>query len=299
MLNFNIRSLCSFFFDEVLGAGGETKTDDKPNLTKVIENAAVEVAKQTGTELKEENKEINKDFKENKEEDKVKIQDDLDEEQINFAKTLYKALNNPDPSIQKQTLKILANAANLDLKEVETKKEVEEAKETLLDLLKSGLGEYDFLADKLAPVLEKAFDKAIDIKTKDIRDEISYSKEEKIRSEINLGIDAAFNEFENSLEVKDEVSKLMDEIKPGKTSHKEYFKNLIIIAAANKGVTLKKIGDKTKTLDESKVAKSRANIATRLSSARSPEPKLGIKTPQKMNLNAAINAAIEQLASEK
>src|SRR5438876_1189184 len=78
-----------------------------------------------------------------KKEEEKKIED-LSEEQLNFAKTLYKALNNPDPSIQRQTLKVLASAAGLDLKEIETKKEGKQAEETLLELLKAGLGEYDF-----------------------------------------------------------------------------------------------------------------------------------------------------------
>lgn len=302
-LKFNIRSLCSVE-DDAAAPGGGTEKVERQNLTTVIEAAAVEAAKTVPIDEEETKgqKVTQPEDKEgdDKKEDPAKQEEDLSAEQVTFAKSLFKALNNSDPNIQRNAVKILANAAGLDLKEVETKKEVIEVKETLLDLLKSGLGEYDFLAEKLAPVLEKALNKSITEHTKDIREELKVERESKIRSEISTSIDNAFAKYENSLEVKDEVVKLMDQFKPGKgVSHQEYFDSMIKLAASNKDIVLKKLGDKSKTLDESKVKKTRSDVIGRLSSERGPEPKIGIKTPGKMNLNEAVRQAVEALASEK
>ena len=276
----------------------------KETLRETIENAATKVAEKVGEEIEKEEKTPKKEEKKEEKKSEEKKVEEFSEEQLNFAKTLFKALNNPDPAIQRQTIKVLASAAGLDLKEIETKKEEKKAEETLLELLKAGLGEYDFLADKLAPVLDKVLKKTIDENTKDIREALKEEKLSKFRSEVSSGIDAAFAEYENAAEnkdLKDEVVKLMDQFKPNKDiSHKDYFRSLIVLAASNKNIALTKIGENKNIKDkEARIEKNRNDAASRLASERGAEVKQGVRVPRKMSINDAIVEAMEELSKEK
>ena len=292
----------------------EVKKDEvkKATLSETIENAAGKVAEQVGEEIKKEEAknagkkdDAKKEEGSEKEATKLEVKpEDLNEEQLNFAKTLFKALNNSDPNIQRQTIKVLASAAGLDLKEVETKQEVKKVEESLLDLLKAGLGEYDFLAEKLAPVLDKVLKKTIDDNTKDIREALKEEKLSKFRNEVSSGIDAAFDEYENAAEnkdLKDEVVKLMDNFKPNKNiSHKDYFRSLIVLAANNKNIALVKAGQVKELKDkDARIEKNRNDAAARLASERGAEVKQGVRASRKMGLNDAINEALEELSKEK
>ena len=283
--------------DEVVVAQ-DTKVESKATkLNAAIEKAATDAAATVDTEIKVEDKKVETKGEDKKEEDK---KEDLTAEQLEFSKTLFKALNNPDVAIQKQTIQILAKAAGLDLKEIETKKEVVEAKESLIDLLKADLGEYDFLADKLGPVLEKVIKKFVDEGTKEIKESQRLDKEERFKVATNTAIDTAFASFTNSLEVKDEVVKLMDQIKPtAAMSAENYFKSLIVLAASNKNITLKSSSEKDKDKEtKDKIKSNRDDAASRLASERSSEVKVGVKTSQRMGLNRAVEQAAEDAAKK-
>lgn len=293
------KSLCSFFEGEG-GAGGGGETVVKENLNSIIENAATETAKLVGDKIEKDEKEVKtEDKKESKAESKDDKKDDLDEKQLGFAKDLYKALANPDKNIQIQTLQLLAKAAGLDLKEVETKIEKKEVEETLLDLLKQGLGEFDFLAEKLAGPLEKALNRLVEKQTKDTKEAINRFQTEKIQTESNNAIDRAFGKYENSLELVNEVKSLQDSFPPSKNlTIEQYFTKLLVLAAAEKGITLKVIGSKSEK-DQEKINKNRKDVGSRLTSERGAEVKVGVKLPGKMNLNDAVASALESLQSEK
>src|SRR5207247_474715 len=162
----------------------------KSNLANIIENATKESLKasiqESPAEMEEPTKESTKEpaLEPNKESEPEKEpsekEPDLKEEEVAFAKNLYKALNNPDPNIQLKALRMLANAANMDLKEIETKKDIKEAEKDLVALLKEGLGEFDFLAEKLGPVLEKALKSYVAKETEPLKLAHQAAKDEKL-----------------------------------------------------------------------------------------------------------------------
>lgn len=289
-------------FDEAAPVN-DTKVEEpklsKPEaLNKAIEDAAnATKLKLDGEPKKDEPKKEEPKKEEDLKKEEAKKEEELTEEQLRYAKSLFRALANPDPKIQKATIELFAKSAGLELKEIETKKEITEAKDTLLDLLKAGLGEYDFLADKLGPVLEQVIKRAVVENTKDIREEVAQSKQEKLQNHISSSIDTAFAKFTNSVEVKDEVVKLMDSYKKADSvSYDEYFKTLIVVAAHNKGITLKIKGtEKPEVKDEKKIDKNRNDAGTRLSSDRTAEAKEGIKGgSQRKGLDRAVREAAEE-----
>lgn len=297
----------------------EVKAEVKEkSLTQIIEAAALESAHKHDFEVKDDDgkvveKEEAKDSKkvpekkaESKEEEKKddekkseeKKSDDLDDQQKEYAKVLYKALNSNDKEIQQRTLRILAESAGLKLAEVETKKEAAVVKKSIVESLKESLGEYDFLAEKLGPALETLLKGMVEESTKDIRETQRNNEILRIQNEVSTSIDAAFAEYENAKVLGPEVSKLMDQIKFRDTSgmtQKEYFKNLIILAASNNKVALKVKGEKVEPkVNEDKVNKNRNDAASRLASERGAEVKLAIEPAKRMNLKDAVEDAVRK-----
>ena len=96
----------------------------------------------------------------------------------------------------------------------------------------------------------------------------------------------------------------MDEIKPsGKTSHEDYFKKLIVLAANEKNFTLKIRGSVPTKVNESpdsdKINKNRKDAQSRLASERGAEVKDAVKAPhQRRGLSSAIEDALETLARQ-
>ena len=145
---------------------------------------------------------------------------------------------------------------------------------------------------------EKILGKYVADSTKDIKAELAQTRLEKQREEINKGIDTAFGKYTNSTDLKDEVMKLMDSFKASKDiSHVDYFESLLVLAANRKGIELKKVGS-TPSKDSTKETKNRNDVGGRLTSERGAEVKLGIRVPQKLSLNDAVNAALEELTKK-
>jgi hypothetical protein len=294
---------------------GESK---EASLTKSIEAAAITAAKEMKLEIKEdevkdekkeevkeEKKEEKKEVKEEVKKEEKKEEDELDPEKLAAAKQLFKVLSSPNADVQRAGLEALARAAGLKLEKIETKAEVKEAKESLLDLLKGGLGEYDFLSEKLAPILEKALKQMVAEETKDLRETVKTREEREVKDQIKIGYDAAFAKYDNSSELQEEVLKVMDEFKPtGKMSHEAYFNSCLLIAADRKDIELKKVSGKaetkeTKEAKEKKIEKSRNDVGSRVGSERAAEVKVQIKPSHGKGLNAAVQSAIDTLANEK
>jgi hypothetical protein len=270
------------------------------NLKTVIEDAMTSVATEVGKEIEQEEKKEKEVKEEKKEETQEGAEDDLTAEQLGFVKNLYKGLNNKDPNIQLGTLKILANAVGMDLTAIKTEKQAEKAEETLVGLLKEGLGEYDFLADKLGPVLEKALDKFVEKKTADIREELRTNKETAQRAAIEADFKASLDEYDTTDEAKgilrDEVYRLMDSFRPsGKITPRDYFKSVIILAANNKNIELKLVNSKQK---DERVSKNRQDAMSRLASERGADIKEVSRVPQRMSLKESVQDAMEKAAEE-
>jgi hypothetical protein len=306
-----------FFFEgENTGSGG----GGKPTLTSVIEKAALDAAKANGIEVTEDAKETSKEVsgekktetastdkkdtketpKEESKKEEESSEDGLTKENLVAAKQLYQALSNKDTSLQ--TLQMLAKAAGFDLANVKTEKQAEKAEESLQDLLKEGLGEFDFLADKLGPVLEKALQRAIDKQTKDLREDASNRRQKELATQVNDGYAKAFAAYENSESLQDSVGKLINEFKPAaQMTYEAYFKSLIVIAADRAEIELKKVGKVNKEVEdkkEKKIEKNRHDVGSKLASERGAESKTMVRPSGKMKLNDAVQAAIEQLANQ-
>lgn len=271
---------------------GGPKVEDPKGLKDIIKDAAASIQKEEEPKKEEKKEEIKKE-EPKKEEVKVD-EDELTEEQQKFVKNLYKGLNNSDPKIQIATLKLLANAAGMDLAEIKTEKQAEKAEETLLDLLKNGLGEYDFLAEKLAPVLDKALDKLVEAKTKDIREEFKADKEAKQLESIQSSIQSTVDKYTNATELIPDLSKLMEQFKPSaKVSPEDYFNSLLVLAANNKNITLKLVESK---VTDDKVKKNRNDANGRLASERNAEVKETTRIPGRMSLKESVQDAAEKAA---
>lgn len=240
-----------------------------------------------------------------KTEPEVKVKDEpkdeLSEEQRSYAVNLYKALSNPDPKLQRSAFEILAKSAGLEIKDIETKKELKEAKKDLTALLKEGLGEFDFLADKLGPVLDKILKEAINENTNDIREKQNLNEREREEARVNDAIGAAFEQYtldenQKSTLVK-EMENLMDSFVPSKkTTHEQYFKALIRLAADNKNINLK--SSNTQVLTD-KIIKNRNDAAGRLASARGAEVKDVVRTTEFKSLKDAIKDAMNKANERK
>lgn len=299
-------------------------TERELNLTQVIENAAVSIAKETAgiiveeekggeetpasetpKETKVETKETNKEEPPKKEE--TKEDDEIDPEQMKQAKALYKGLASKDPNVQLSVLRALAQAAGKDLTDITTKKEAVEAKKGFVELLKEGLGEWDFLGEKLGPILEQRLKEMVEEQVKPIKETEAQRVQRETRMIVDKEYGDAFNSFDNPRELHDaigkEVGELMNNFKPtAKMSYKQYFTSLIHIAAGEKGLALKPAQSpeqkKTSESKEKIQSKTRNDVGSRLSSERRTEVKNAVRPSGKMNLDAAVNAAVEELAKK-
>jgi len=243
---------------------------------------------------------------EKKESDK-KADDDLTPEEIETAKNLLRALK--DPTQAPAAIDYLAKQGGYTKAEVKelketlkegTKAEVVEAKDELVALFEDQFGEE--FAKKIAPVLNKAVEKLVDSKTKEITDTFNRAEMTKTEQEASSILDSIANEFydedEFPKEISAEMSKLMDTYKKSSSqSLKDYLSDIHSLAASRKGGNTKPL-DKTK---QERIAKNKSDIAGKISSQRSPSPASGDpgdKPSTFKNLDAAIAAAAEKLSKE-
>lgn len=285
-----------YFEGEAAGAGSGTGNKD----VNTVVNAAVDaVNKDIKPEDKKEPEKKATDDKEDKKDDN-KTEDDLTAEQLGYAKTLFKALSNPNPKIQKRALEAVAKGAGFDLKEVETKEEIKEVKKDVLALLKKALPEYEDLTDRLGPALKEIIEGIVEERTKDIREEATKDRNEREANRVDEGIEKAFGKWDNAVKVKAEVLKLMDEFpRRANKSYEEYFTGLIRMAASEKGISLEAKGDdKSKELKDKetkdKQDKNRNDAQKRLASDRTSEAKEGVRSSNRKTLDTVVREAAEE-----
>lgn len=276
----------------------EVKPEVKVSLTDKIK-FAMEQAKEK-LEPKEEKKEEKVEKKESKPEVKVeKKEEEADtEEEIRFAKSLLRGLKDPDT--MEETLALLVKSAGFKLDKIKTEAQVEKVVKSVTERLRDGLGEYDFLAEKLGPVLDNILNDMIAEKTKDIRESANDREVRELTAQVNSTVETVFNKYENSLDLSAEVKTLMNDFRfdpKGSLNHAQYLDSLLRLAASNKGVTLKAKGS-IKEVDNEKVNKNRNDAGTRLASERGAEVKVGERPKSKISLNEAVLRGIEK-ANEK
>lgn len=246
--------------DELFQASGETKTED--TVAKTDES----------------------DKKDNS---------DLTSDEQAAARNLYRALKNPESA--KQTIQALANSIGLTGNE--TPKQVEKVAESMLDIFKESLGpEFDFLAEKIGPAVEKIINKTVIEKTKDIRDKISQDEQFKLQTEADTTIanlsQRYFDTSELPKDFESKMSKLMDNFQPsGKMTPKEYVESIFYMVAGEQEIT-----PKTKEVVR-RMERASSDVSSRLNSRGVSSPVGASKLPTKMSLKDSIAAALTEIES--
>lgn len=205
----------------------------------------------------------------------------LDDE-TEMALALFRSLK--DPAKSADVIRLMAKEAGI----IESPKQAETVAKTIEEVIKEGLGEdYEFLADKLAPVIKTA----VEMATKDLREQSERTAQEQEAAKIKTAIDNVMGKYAEVEKLEADVLKLMDEILPSPDQAPGvYFERLLKIAAAEKGITLK-----LKTASERIIA-NRDNSAVRLAAEGGKSEKAVTKSATPMNLNQAVEAAMEQLS---
>jgi hypothetical protein len=234
--------------------------EEKPEVT-------LEAEEETGDE----------DEEEEEKEDKGLSEDELDE-----SRRLYLALK--DPKAGPALIAALAQQAGLFRETIETKKDAKEVKKSTIELLKEGLGkDYEWLADKIGPAIEKV---------------VAQEKEEQQQQMQNLHLQNVEREVSSELaalarETKGESKKLearmvelMDDLPSSpNVSVKKYIRHLYTIASAGKTkqVTQKEVADKIRR--NAGDAPSRLHATSNVKESDLPKGK--------MNINQAVAWALE------
>lgn len=244
-------------FEEANGTGG---AGGEANSTSEGVDAAAKAL-----ELK--NKTV---VEEETEEETEETSEDLSAEELNQAKSLFKLLNNKDTALS--TLETLVKASGLDLTKA-TVAEKKEVAKTIKDIVKDGLGdEYQFLNERLADVIEKAVSQLVDEKTKDIREGRENDKVERLKNTIDTAQKNVLSSYEKVPDkVMIEANRILTagELTPHEKSDPEkFFKSLLLAAADNLDVPLKKkVNDNTNDKRERNRTDATARLASRNSSS--------------------------------
>lgn len=222
----------------------------------------------------------------------------LTEEQQKEATQLYKLLGNKEtaPGVI-DWLARQAGYTKADLAKVDTKEDVKEVKDDILDTLKESLGpEMEFLADKLSPAINKILEKKLGEHTKDIRETIQAAELEKTSAVADTVLTNLSKEYfgkdEPPADIISRINELIDEMPPseGLTADK-YMKNLFNIAVSEKGLVKKAA---TNTRGNENANKNRTDAATRLASERAASGQIPVTVPKaRMSLTDSIKSAIE------
>ncbi len=273
----------------------EDVKEEKPvSLKDSVAAAAGELDKST------EEKKVDEPKTQPKKEEEKK--DEESPEELANALQLYKALKDPEtsPSI----IEFIAKQGGYTKQAAtaETKAEVKEVAKGLVVDLKETLGpEFEFLADKIAPAIEKHLKREFEAQQADIREKLEAQEQEKLEAQsarvlAKLSTDF-FGEEQLPDNVTQEMSKLMDKIKPEPDmSTKEYLE--LIFDAAKGRLGLTKANVKSVKEKETKTEKNRTDAASRLASDRSGS-RVGVPvaSPSKTgSLKSAIQAAMDSLS---
>jgi hypothetical protein len=265
------------------------ETTPPTTIASSIEAAEVELNKET-KETKEEVKEpvVKEDVKE----EKVEVDEMSAEDQIQ-AKQLFQALKDPEKAAI--VIKFLAEQNGYN--KIETKQEVKEAKDEVVESLKKSLGpDFDFLADKLAPAIKEILDAKLKESNQDIRATFEQAEETRLKGQADTAMSKIAQEFFQADAIPDDIlsdmNKMMDRINPTKDmSVPEYIEEVFYSVVGRKGLT-----KNTKTKEDT-IKKNRDDVPSRLTSRGTKEPETP-ESSKKMSLNEAIDAAAELLNKE-
>jgi Fe2+ transport system protein B len=277
------------------------ETVEKPSRSSVIAEAVAAATEADSNEQTAEKEAKAATKVPEKNTTKVEETNDEDKTIAEQGRQLMLALKDPEKA--PIVIKFLAEQAGYTKSEVipQSKAEVKEMKNEILEDLREGLGEeFSIIADRLAPAIEKILNKQLEKSQADIREKFQEQETEKTRNQAsavitNLTTDFFGADAELPDEVSKEMSKFMDRVSPSPgSSIKEYVEDSFHFAIGKLGLQ--------KPLDKKvaeKVQRNRIDASSRLASVRVPAASNLQKDNSKpMTRQEAIRAAIEAVEKE-
>ncbi len=218
-----------------------------------------------------------------------------DEELTKQGRELLLALK--DPKRAGAVIQFLAEQAGYTKAPPETKAEVKEAKDEILDILKGELGdEFTFFSTKLGPALDKILDKKLTDIRAEVRQQAEAQQADKLRVESEKVTTKIGESFFGKGEVIpdnviDEMSKFMEKVPPTKdTTLQEYVETAFYASVGKLGIT------KDSVKKQQKTERNRNDAPSRLASERGPSPDaIRQDTSKSMSRQEAIAAAVASL----
>lgn len=244
-------------------------------IEETIENAEEESNQETAKPDSEEKTSSN-----NKKEE---ADDDVD---VDKAKELYRALNNPKTA--HAVIEMLAKEAGLlKGKEELTPKEEKVVKKALRDIVKEKLGDdLGFMGDKLADVIEAVLEEH----GKDTQAKFAKIEAEKAQNEVSRAVENIYSKYEDAPKYEKRMLELMDEFTPGKGVNMNAYMDKIYKLAKSEAT---EAGAKKKMQD--KLKNNSDDATARLSSSSTRDVPAGTKSSKALNIEDAFDKAVKDL----
>lgn len=217
--------------------------------------------------------------------------DGLSDDERTQAVELFKSLK--DETKAPIVIKFMAEQAGYTKAEV--KADPKQAKKDIKAHLTEHLGdEFAPLIEKMAPALDAWIKDSLDDGTKEIKEQLSASLEDKTRNEVTEILSTLATKNHDATElpdnVLDEIGKLQKKFLPQKgMSTKEYINFLYDAAIGKLGISKSTKSDKTK--------KNREDAGSRLASEGRGGNEIGVTLPKKMSLKEAVQSAMESVSA--
>lgn len=208
--------------------------------------------------------------------------DELSEDEIVQARNLFRALK--DPKTSNSVVAALAQQAGLLQQPATTKKEEISQKKEVIDFLREGLGkEYEFLADRLGPAIEKI----VHQERLENESRLEQVRRAGIESEVASAFDRLARETKGeSKKLEPLMTQLSEKIPAGSMAPLEYLRVLYVQAQHERGVRSEQERNR-------RINKNASDASSRLSAtasgSRSEVPS------KKMNINQAVEFAVGEV----
>lgn len=213
------------------------------------------------------------------------------------AQQLWDALKDPERS--GKVIEFLAKEAGI-LKEPETKKEVVEQKDEILELLKAELGdEFDVMSEytkRLSKGIEKVLNKKLEESTREVKQSLEKTEVDKLTKEADAASKELADKYFDKDELPSNIQKDMEQLmtryhpSPGQ-SVKDYLNELFQVVTSRNNIKL------TSKEDRKKTEKNHSDVSSRLNSGKGASgrgsPDNTEANSKIMSLSDAIKAAEE------
>jgi hypothetical protein len=252
-------------------------TKAAPATATAEEKVAVETPEEEATE--EETSEV----------EETSTESDLTPEQLIESKNLYKALSGPQANAiiaaLAQQAGILPKAGEAPLS---AKAEVA-ARREIKDIFADALGkEYSFLADRLGPAIEAVMKQ----ERESSESRFAELQQTNVEREVVTAYDKLATETKGaSKQFEARMAALSEEMPIGNMNVETYMRRLYTLASSERKSSPQKVADQ--------IRRNAADAPARLKSSVGPTSS-GIEIPsKKMNLNEAVNWAVDQVNKGK